>query len=42
MSLRRLASTLVFALVTGAPLVAQTPAQNDSAVKAAAKTNGCR
>jgi hypothetical protein len=39
MMLRRLGSTLAIAMATTAPLAAQTPAQNDSAVKAAAKTN---
>ena len=39
MSLRRLGSTLAITILTGAPLGAQTPAQNDSAVKAAARTN---
>ena len=37
--LRRLGSTLAIAMVAGAPLSAQTPAQNDSAVKAAARSN---
>lgn len=40
MSLHRVGSTLALVLVTTAPLAAQTPAQNDSAVKAAAKTSG--
>lgn len=39
MSLRRLGSTFALAILTGASLGAQTPAQNDSAVKAAAKTS---
>src|SRR6185503_8127761 len=39
MSLHRVGSTLAFVLAASAPLAAQTPAQNDSAVKAAAKTS---
>lgn len=43
MPLRRLGSILAIAIVVGthlgAPLIAQTPAQNDSAVKAAARSN---
>ena len=39
MPLRRFGSTLAIALLATAPLSAQTTAQNDSAVKAAAKTN---
>ncbi len=43
MPLRRLGSTLAIAIVVGAhlgaPLTAQTPAQNDSAVKASARSS---
>jgi len=40
MYLHRSGLTLALVLVAGARLTAQTPAQNDSAVKAAAKTSG--
>src|SRR5213593_2375360 len=39
MSLRRLGLTLTIVTLSAAPLGAQTPAQNDSAVKAAARTS---
>src|SRR4051812_14298921 len=39
MSTRRLVPTLAIAILGGASLRAQTPAQNDSAIKAAAKTS---
>ncbi len=37
--LRLFVSTLAIAMICGAPVAAQTPAQNDSAIKAAARTN---
>jgi Tol biopolymer transport system component len=36
---RLLASSLALALISAAPVAAQTPAQNDSAIKAAARTS---